>query len=64
VTARHGERGPATRLHGAAEVVGEEVGSALGRMVLDLDRRFTRSFSHDSIMARFADPIAGYSCRS
>lgn len=59
----HGERGAATGVDGTAQFVGKEVSGALGRIVVDLDRRFTRTFSHDSIMARFAVPAAGYSFR-
>jgi len=63
VAAGYGQSGPATSLHGAAEVVGEDVGDSLGRMVVDLDGWFARWFRHDSIMARFAVPLTGYSCQ-
>jgi hypothetical protein len=39
------------------------VRGTLGRIVVDLDRRFPRWFSHDSIMARFAAALVGYSCQ-
>ena len=63
VATGYGERGAAAGVDGTAQFVGKEVCGALGWIVVDLDRRFTRTFSHDSIMARFVVPAAGYLCR-